>query len=45
MLKVKSTKLENWKIHKSYEEVNGIGENNTSVRWVITQNFKEENLN
>lgn len=45
MLKVKSAKLENWKIHKSYEEVNGIGENNTSVRWVITQNFKEENLN
>lgn len=32
MLKAKSAKLENWKIRKSYEKVNGIGENNTSVR-------------
>ena len=45
MLEAKSTKLENWKVHKSYEELNGIGENNTSVRWIITQNIKEEKLN
>ena len=42
ILKAKSVELENWKMHKVYEEVENKGQSFISVRWVITQKYKGE---
>ena len=42
ILKAKSVELENWKMHKVYEEVENKGQSFISVKWVITQKYKGE---
>lgn len=40
----KSVELENWKLHHVYERVENKGQMQISVRWVVTQKYKDSNI-
>ena len=40
----KSVELENWKLNHVYERVENKGQMQISVRWVVTQKYKDSNI-
>ena len=44
ILRPKSVELENWQKHCVYDEVNNIGQIKVSARWVVSQEYKNEDV-
>ena len=40
----KIAELENWQKHCAYEEVDDIGQKKVSIRWLVSQKYKNEDV-